>query len=97
MKVEIDHEILTEEKLHLINNFWSNGQYRLMYDTVLDAVLKMLCAEFMAQSSENFDPEAQFNNGAVEGFPPLDGSWGIRLVSYEPFVFAPELVDVEEY
>ncbi|WP_457626422.1 host cell division inhibitory peptide Kil [Parabacteroides goldsteinii] len=26
---EIDHDVMTEEKLHQINNFWSDSEYRL--------------------------------------------------------------------
>jgi hypothetical protein len=96
MTVEIDHEILTEDKLLEINSFWGGHEYRLRHDTPLDAVLKMFCATFMAESAEHFDPEQRFNSGEVEGWPPLNGSWGITLVTYEPFTFEPELVEIEE-
>jgi hypothetical protein len=96
MKVEIDHSILTEEKLHELNNFWSNAESRLIRCTVLDAVLKMLCSTFMAESVERFDPVAAFNSGEIEGWPPLDGSWGIKLLDYDPFEFESDLVDVLE-
>ena len=27
LTVEIDHDVMTDEKLHEINNFWSNADY----------------------------------------------------------------------
>ncbi|KAB0121829.1 DUF2528 family protein, partial [Escherichia coli] len=29
IEIEIDHDVMTEEKLHQINNFWSDSEYRL--------------------------------------------------------------------
>jgi hypothetical protein len=29
LTAEIDHDVMTDEKLHEINNFWSNADYRL--------------------------------------------------------------------
>jgi hypothetical protein len=96
MRVEIDHSILTEEKLHELNNFWGGARERLIRDSVLNAVLKMLCSTFMAESVDRMDVEAAFNSGEIEGWPPLDGSWGIKLLDYEPFEFVSDLVDVLE-
>jgi hypothetical protein len=97
MTVEVDHSILTDEKAHELNNFWSGAEDRVFeHGSALLAVLTMLCVEFMALSVERMDPEAAFNSGEVEGWPPLDGSWGIKLVDYEPFEFESALVDVME-
>lgn len=96
MVVEIDHSILTEEKLHVLNNFWGGAATRLLRDTVLDAVLKMLCAQFMGESVEYLNAKQRFNEGKVEGWPPLDGSYGIKLVSYDNFEFEMDNVDVSE-
>ena len=27
IEIEIDHDVMTEEKLHQINNFWSDSEY----------------------------------------------------------------------
>jgi hypothetical protein len=98
MTVEVDHSILTDEKAHELNNFWSGAQDRIdrRRGDIIETVLTMLCVEFMQLSVEHLDPEAAFNNGEVEGWPPLDGSWGIKLVHYEPFEFESALVDVME-
>ena len=43
IEIEIDHDLMTEEKLHQINNFWSDSEYRLnKHGSVLNAVLIML-------------------------------------------------------
>ena len=43
IEIEIDHDVMTEEKLHQINNFWSDSEYRLnKHGSVLNAVLIML-------------------------------------------------------
>ncbi|CTT58870.1 putative single-stranded DNA binding protein of prophage [Escherichia coli] len=43
IEIEIDHDFMTEEKLHQINNFWSDSEYRLnKHGSVLNAVLIML-------------------------------------------------------
>lgn len=94
--VEIDHDIMTDEQLHEINNFWSGAKGRLYRDSVLNAVLKMFLVRWMQESCEAFDPEARFNSGEVEGWPPLDGRYGIKLVNYDPFDFESENVYVRE-
>ncbi|EFA6699481.1 DUF2528 family protein [Escherichia coli] len=43
IEIEIDHDVMTEEKLHQINNFWSDSEYRLnKHGSLLNAVLIML-------------------------------------------------------
>lgn len=43
IEIEIDHDVMTEEKLYQINNFWSDSEYRLnKHGSVLNAVLIML-------------------------------------------------------
>lgn len=46
--VEIDHDIVTDDALHELNNFWSNAEWRVeQHDGVLNAVLKMLAREII--------------------------------------------------
>lgn len=94
--VEIDHDVLTEEKLHEINNFWCYAEDRLIRDDVLTAVLKMFLVAWMRESCESFDPEAAFNAGQVEGWLPLDGRFGMKLVHYDAFSFEADNVYVRE-
>lgn len=95
MKVEIDHAIWTEEKLVETIGAIDGNLHRLARAEPVDVFLMELCAQFMAESSEHFDPEERFNSGEVPHFPPLNGSHGIELLGFEPFTFVPDLVEVE--
>jgi hypothetical protein len=94
--IEIDHAIMTDEQLHEINNFWGDAEGRLYHDDVLTAVLKMFMTTWMHECCETFDPEQRFNSGEIEGWPPLDGRYGIKLVDYEPYSFESDNVYVRE-
>lgn len=104
--VEIDHDIMTDEILHQINSFWGDEQYRLnMADgDIVQAVLKML-GEFILRLTVEYNYSTQgiidlFNwdsrYGGQEGWPKMDGSTGIRIVSVEEFTFAESGFDVKE-
>ncbi|WP_024303345.1 DUF2528 family protein [Pseudogulbenkiania sp. MAI-1] len=98
--VDIDREIATDEKLHMINNFWTNAEDRLeeANGDVLVAVLKMLCTKVVSMSIEYLDVKDIFakRGGATEGWPALDGSWGITLVRYDELEFDDDDVEVRE-
>ncbi|EFJ3663118.1 TPA: DUF2528 family protein [Escherichia coli] len=82
IEIEIDHDVMTEEKLHQINNFWSDSEYRLnKHGSVLNAVLIMLAqhALLIAISSDlnayGVVCEFDWNDGnGQEGWPPMDGN-----------------------
>lgn len=86
--VEIDHDIMTEEALHEINNFWGDAEWRVeSNDGVLNAVLKMLAREVIRiQYVEGWTTDyliKQFDwdsGNGQEGWPPMDGSQGIRII-----------------
>ncbi|AYW18540.1 DUF2528 family protein [Klebsiella sp. P1CD1] len=87
LTVEIDHDVMTEEKLHEINNFWSNADYRLKrHETVLEAVLVMLAKEALlialSQGYNIYGVVSEFDwseGNGVEGWPSMDGSDGIKI------------------
>lgn len=87
LTVEIDHDVMTEEKLHEINNFWSNADYRLKrHETVLEAVLVMLAKEALlialSQGYNTYGVVSEFDwseGNGVEGWPSMDGSDGIKI------------------
>ncbi len=91
IEIEIDHDVMTEEKLHQINNFWSDSEYRLnKHGSVLNAVLIMLAqhALLIAISSDlnayGVVCEFDWNDGnGQEGWPPMDGSEGIRITDID--------------
>lgn len=89
--VEIDDRPETLDVLHEINNFCGPHVARASIDrhgSVLKAVLAQLCVKAMDLSVREFSVIAAFNEGSgQEGWPRLDGSEGIRLVSVEDFYF----------
>lgn len=89
--IEIDHDIVTETGLHELNGFWTNANWRVKRDGgVLNAVLKMLAREIIYMQFtagytidyliEQFDWDS--GNGQ-EGWPPMDGSHGIKIIDTE--------------
>lgn len=104
--VEIDHDIMTEEKLHEINSFWSNDKSRLDAESgsVLDAVLKMLAQCIFCLEIERNVTTAGIvrlfdwgdRNGGQEGWPKMDGSAGIKVTDVEGLTFAARDMDVTE-
>jgi hypothetical protein len=87
MVVTIDHDVVTDEKLHELNNFWSGAAERLAdaNHDVLKAVLTTLAMKAFRMTITDLDPEGQLRRGEVEGWPPLDGSEGIQLVQLDYF------------
>jgi len=92
--VEIDHSIATEEKLKEINEFWSGAEDRVTQEgSVLNAVLKMLartCLYLQLETGysvtgiiEKFDWDSR--NGGQEGWPKMDGTFGIKLLRVDEF------------
>jgi len=106
--VEIDHAMLTEADLHVLNNFWSDHDSMLdSHDgNVTHAVLERILRKVMyIQIVDGWTIDGlirQFNfsdpnwNGATEGFPKMDGSDGIRIVKVEDIDFDAYTVEVSE-
>lgn len=98
MIVTIDHSIMTDEKLHEINNFWSGASDRL-YEAkgdICKAVLTMLALRAFIMTITDLDPEGRLRRGEEEGWPPLDGSEGMQLLSLEYFELNPDDIDIRE-
>jgi hypothetical protein len=97
--VEIDHDVMTDERLHEINDFWSGSKGRLSdaRGSVLVAVLKLLhCELWWTQARAGgltrqgvIDAFAWKNGNGIEGWPSLDGSDGIELIECD--VLDPDL------
>lgn len=93
LEVEIDHDVMTDEKLHEINNFWSNAKSRIdKHGSVLNAVLIMLAQQSMLIGVSNdynvygIVSEFSWDEGnGQEGWPPMDGSHGIKIIDTEDF------------
>ncbi|WP_035276512.1 DUF2528 family protein [Desulforegula conservatrix] len=96
VRVEIDHDIATEEKLKEINDFWIGAEDRVRQEgSVLNAVLKMLtrtCLLLQIEKGyntvgiiEEFDWDT--SNGGIEGWPKMDGSFGFKLLRVDNLDF----------
>ncbi len=88
--VDINDEKCTEKLLHEINGFWGGDDDRLFEadDDVLTAVLRMLVVMVAQESIEYYwGVETQLKTKPLEGWPPLDGSYGITLISASRFEF----------
>ena len=101
--VEIDHAVLTEEKLAEANSGFSCDTSRKHYGelrTFLNFLFRNLW--FAQVESGGYTVEGlidQFNwdrqGGGVEGCPKLDGSYGIRLIECAE-VYPEDLALVDE-
>ncbi|MCM2494576.1 DUF2528 family protein [Burkholderia glumae] len=94
--VDVDDNIITDEKLCELVRFWSDGQAYIKQHGPLQAFLKLFAARFFAASVEELAPKDAFNAGRVEGFPAVDGSSGLRVVDYDEFSFEADDIDVLE-
>lgn len=92
----VDHSLMTDEKLHEINSFWSNDDYRLdeAGGNITKAVLTLLTGVVLSMQVEKglndfgIMKEFDWDDGkGVEGWPKLDGSEGILLVRIAPIEF----------
>lgn len=85
LTVEIDHDICTDAILCNINAFFINAADRLRDSDgdITSTVLKMLAATcFTEQTGWNAEGLISlFDNGNMEGWPPVDGSCGIKILA----------------
>ncbi|EAA3660664.1 DUF2528 family protein [Salmonella enterica] len=89
LTVEIDHSICTDALLHQINNFFINAEDRYLESDcdITATVLKMLAATcFTEQTGPTGGWNAQglialFEGSDMEGWPPMNGSEGIRILA----------------
>lgn len=101
MVVEIDHAVMTDEKLHEINRFWTEPEYRLARrdDNIVKVVLAMLARRAFHLAMESFDVVREFSwkdGRGQEGWPAMDGSEGIKIIEVEEFDFDEEDISVTE-
>lgn len=90
LTVEIDHDIVTESALREINEFWSNHEWRERTHGLLNAVLIMLARHVMPMAYEHgynaYGVRSLFDwdkGNGQEGWPPMDGSQGIKITSVD--------------
>lgn len=88
--VEVDDAIMTEAQLNELNRFWGGAEARLMEarGDITRAALKLLwTALWWAQArygNLNLDGMLDlFARSNVEGWPPMDGTFGIKLIAVD--------------
>ncbi|EKH8529779.1 DUF2528 family protein [Salmonella enterica] len=104
LTVEIDHSICTDEYLHQINNFFINAEDRYLGSDgdITTTVLKMLAAVcFTEQTGPTGGWNTQglialFEGGNMEGWPPMDGSEGIKILGCDSPGVCYDDMEVEE-
>lgn len=98
MVVDIDDSLCTDALLHEINNFWSDAEWRLSRarGDVLKAVLRMLALTAFRMTITDLDPEDELKVRGIEGWPKLDGSAGITLVSLDYFELDDDEISIKE-
>lgn len=96
--VDIDDEKCTEKLLHELNDFWWDAGEVLDHagGNITKAVLTRLCTKLMIMSVHHFDAMERMLTGREDGWPPLDGSYGITLVQMDDFEFELDEVTVLE-
>lgn len=103
--IEVDHDIVTDQVLHEINDFWSDNEYRLMQNNgnILHTVLKLIAREaFHIAESNNYNTygvvlEFSWDEGrGVEGYPPMDGTHGFKITYVETDLFDYSDMTVKE-
>jgi len=105
MRIEVDHDIVTDEILTSINSFWSGDKSRIEEaGSLLNAVLKLIAQEaFREMFSENWNTCGIVSHfwddttkRGVEGFPPMDGSSGFKILNIESCDIEKEDLTVTE-
>jgi hypothetical protein len=97
MVVDIDHGVCKDDLLHEINNFWSEADYRLSQadGDIAQAVLKLLAQAAFRSTIADWNALDEFKVKGVEGWPLLNGSAGITLVSIDDFEFEEDKFDIK--
>lgn len=100
----VDHSVMTDEKLHEINNFWGDEDLRLDDENgdITMAVLKMLAGVcFNLQVSYDLNTwgvMSRFDwddDAGVEGWPKMDGTYGIMILSVDKVEFDANDMDAK--
>ena len=89
MVIEIDDQVFTDAHFKECSEFWSNKPD-------LRDWLKMVYMIALRESVTQWDGVKRLREGTEEGFPKMDGSEGITIVSFESFEFDDFEIDIRE-
>ncbi|MFM0487967.1 hypothetical protein [Paraburkholderia graminis] len=89
MVIEVDHAVFTDAHFKECSDFWSN---KPDFKDWLGMVYLIVLRESIA----SFSGVASLREGREEGFPKMDGSEGIDILSFEGFEFDDFEIDCRE-
>lgn len=99
--IEINHDIATESFFHELNDFWCESEDRVDEDgSAFSGVMKLLAVVILQLTVEfpnkNTNGIKQLFKDGQEGWPPMDGEYGIKIVSIDSFCFDSSDFSLEE-
>lgn len=89
MVIEVDHEIFNDEAFKECSDFWSNKPNFKDW-------LGMVYLIALRESIISFNSTDSLRRGNEEGFPKMDGSEGITIISFDDFEFDDFEIDCRE-
>lgn len=99
--IEIDHDKANEAFFHQLNEFWMDSEDRVDEDgSAFSGVMKLLGAVILQLTVEfpnkNTNGIKQLFIDGQEGWPTMDGEYGIKIVSVDSFCFDSSDFRLEE-
>ncbi len=89
MTIRIKSDTETTKILHQINDFWTDSKDRLSKEngSIESVVVKLIAKEVVLIQATSFSGSLDsvkevFDNG-IEGFYPVDGSFGIEIIDID--------------
>lgn len=89
MVIEVDTDVFTDEKFKECSDFWSNRP-------TFDEWLKMVYRVALHDSIATWDALKGLREGTEEGYPKMDGSEGITIISFDDFEFDDFEIELKE-
>ena len=89
MVIEIDHALFTDAHFKECSDFWSN-------QPTFEEWLKMVYRVALHDSIATWSALEGLREGTEEGYPKMDGSSGITIVSFDDFEFDDFEIDLRE-
>jgi hypothetical protein len=89
MVIEVDHDVFTDAQFKECSEFWSNKPDFKDW-------LGMAYLIALRESIASWNALASLREGREEGFPKMDGSEGIAIISFDDFEFDDFEIDCRE-
>lgn len=89
MVIEVDHAIFSDAIFKECSDFWSSKPDFTDW-------LEMVYLIALRESIASWNSTASLREGKEEGFPKMDGSEGITIISFDDFEFDDFEIDCRE-